>query len=265
MQKKIRTIKTIIATGLGVQMLVFALPYVVHVSLLGLTYTDHYYNIFKAAVTISDNFFLTVFFSAPVIFIPIVFVIMLLPDAVVTESKKKIWASIVSVISLVPHIVLWTIVESDATYGLYIGLFLSVGLLILSLVSLISLKADSSTVSGGYATPQPRQTNAENGEIVGVEGGLRGHKFDAPSGQAILLGRDAAVCHIRLTDNADKVSRKHCSVIYDGQNQRYLVTDYSSNGTLLKGGQRIEHGKTITVPRGMIICLGDSGNSFLLR
>jgi len=262
-QKNVRTIKTIITAGLSVQMLVFALPYVVHASLFGLTYTDHYYNILKAVLTKSDNFFLIVFSCAPVIFIPIVFVIMLLPDAVVTESKKKIWASIVSVISIVPHIV--TLVESDATYGLYIGLFLSVGLLILSLVSLISFKADGSAVSGLHATPQPRQSSAENGEIVGVEGGLRGHKFDAPSGQAILLGRDAAVCHIRLSDNADKVSRKHCSVLYDGQNQRFLVTDYSSNGTFLKGGQRIEHGKTITVPRGMIICLGDSGNSFLLR
>jgi hypothetical protein len=265
-QKNVRTIKTIIAAGLGVQMLVFALPYVINDSLFGLTYTSHYYNVFKAALTTSDNFFLTVFLCAPVIFIPIVFAIMLFPDAVVTESKKSVWASIASIIAIVPHIVLWTLVGSDAAYGLYIGLFLSLGLLILSLASLISLKADGRAVSGrANTTPQSRRSNAENGEIIGVEGGLRGHKFDAPSGKAILLGRDEAVCHIKLSEDAEKVSRKHCSVLYDGQNQRFLVTDYSSNGTFLQGGQRIEHGKTITVPRGMIICLGDGGNSFLLR
>lgn len=77
----------------------------------------------------------------------------------------------------------------------------------------------------------------------------------------IIIGRDPS-CSELIIDSAG-VSRKHCVVNYKPEDQQYIVTDYSTNGTFI-GKDRIEKGTCRVVPRGTFIIIGQSGNNFRL-
>jgi len=113
-----------------------------------------------------------------------------------------------------------------------------------------------------YAAPQ--QPAAPQPGLGGVNGMFAGYSFPLRAGETVTIGRDGAACQIVIANNADRVSRTHCSVSFDAQLGLYIVTDMSSNGTFLTDGTRLPPQRPNRVARGTIICLGDPSNSFKL-
>ncbi len=107
---------------------------------------------------------------------------------------------------------------------------------------------------------------SNSGTIVGVAGAYRDATFDLVDGAELIFGRSPQDANIVFDQLATDVSRKHCSVRFDGRANQYIVTDYSSNGTYLENGTRIENGQPKTLSRGTVIYLGSSRqNGFRLN
>lgn len=105
-----------------------------------------------------------------------------------------------------------------------------------------------------------------SGVIVGVAGAYRDATFDLVDGAELVFGRSPQEANIVFDQLATDVSRKHCTVRFDGRSNQYVVTDYSSNGTYLENGTRLEHGQPKQLSRGTVIYLGSSRqNGFRLN
>lgn len=79
---------------------------------------------------------------------------------------------------------------------------------------------------------------------VGKQGLLRctagetaGASIIMNNGDTVILGRDPQAANVVLRQDK-KVSRRHCAVTF--RNGQFYVTDFSSNGTKLANGQRLE-------------------------
>ena len=100
--------------------------------------------------------------------------------------------------------------------------------------------------------------------IVCIAGMYKGVVFPIPENEQLVLGRDAGQCHIVITENTEKVSRKHVSVSFDPAYDVYYVTDSSRNGTYLADGARLAANIPVRVRRGTTIFLANRANSFTL-
>jgi len=100
--------------------------------------------------------------------------------------------------------------------------------------------------------------------IKGVDGMYRDVNFPLNLDEEVVIGRDAALAHIVLDKNAEKVSRKHCSVAYDSRQNSYRVFDYSTNGTFKDDGTRLMPNTAVYLPAGTLLCLGNRTNSIRL-
>ena len=113
--------------------------------------------------------------------------------------------------------------------------------------------------SGGYASQPPQ---SRSGSIIGVSGMYRNTGIDIPYGEEIILGRDAAMSHVIIDQDSDRVSRRHCGVRYNPADGTYIVTDYSTNGTFREDGSRLPANMPVALSRGTVIKLGSSQVSF---
>ena len=109
----------------------------------------------------------------------------------------------------------------------------------------------------------PPDSEPPGGIIIGKTGMYKFATFRIESGEEMFIGRDAAVSHIVVDTAAEKISRKHCSIIFDGSRRQYIVCDYSSTGTFREDGGRLPSMVMTVLPRGTTIYLGDRQNSFL--
>ncbi len=113
--------------------------------------------------------------------------------------------------------------------------------------------------AGGGAPAQPKP-----GTITGLSGMYAGQNLPLAANEPLLIGRDGT-CHLIIDRNADKLSRKHCSVVYNAQTGSYMVTDYSSNGTYVDGGNRLVANMATQLQKGTVIALGNRENTFRLN
>jgi uncharacterized membrane protein len=104
-----------------------------------------------------------------------------------------------------------------------------------------------------------------NPRLHGMAGLYAGTDFNFSPGEVLTLGRDDAVCNIIFPESEDKISRVHCRISFDSSTNAYTVMDESSNGTLLADGTRLKQRMATALPRGSVILLGDSKNSFRLE
>lgn len=109
--------------------------------------------------------------------------------------------------------------------------------------------------------PQPRQI-PQTGTITGIKGMFTGAQIPLASGEELIIGRSADICHIIL--EGVEISRKHCVVMYDGTTGNYLVTDSSGNGTFTGDGGRLPVNRVTALTPGSIICIGSDANAFKL-
>lgn len=79
----------------------------------------------------------------------------------------------------------------------------------------------------------------------------------------LIIGRDESRANI-VIKNA-KVSRIHCGVRYNPSDGNYIVTDYSTNGTFYKNGEKFQHEIPTSCSPGTILVIAQSGNEFLLK
>lgn len=86
-----------------------------------------------------------------------------------------------------------------------------------------------------------------------LDGSMRGKKIELKQGCAYGVGKDPARAKVIIDRTYAKVSRLHCTVEYD--NNKYYITDSSTNGTYLMDGTRIPQGKRTAVERGTIVYL----------
>lgn len=105
------------------------------------------------------------------------------------------------------------------------------------------------------AQPQP--------ELKGVAGMYAGSRFQLKPDQVVVLGRDSAVAQIVFSQGAEKISRRHCSVVFSSRLQQYQLVDYSSNGTFV-AGSRLQPNVPVTLPRGTMVALGSNDNIICL-
>lgn len=107
--------------------------------------------------------------------------------------------------------------------------------------------------------------NSSNGALAGLSGMYAGQEIPLAPGEELLLGRDNAYCNLIIDQNADKISRRHCSILFDATRGVYMVTDVSSNGTYVDGGSRLVANMATQLQRGTVICLGNRENRFRLN
>ena len=123
------------------------------------------------------------------------------------------------------------------------------------------VQTNSASAAHGKTWP----TQGSEGVIIGKAGMYRYATFRIKNGEELIIGRDAAMAHIIVDTEAEKMSRKHCSLVFDGSRRQYVVTDYSSNGTYTEDGKRLKNKEMTPLPCGTTIYLGNRKNSFLLN
>ena len=134
----------------------------------------------------------------------------------------------------------------------------------------------SSAVYVVMATARPVKTEgathidppSAKAKITGVSGQYRGQTFDLSDGKEIVLGKSAELSNIIFDQFQVHVSRKHCSIRFDGQPGGaggYIVTNFSKNGVLYNNTQKIEQNESRVLTKGTVIALGTNDNQFILN
>ncbi|MCM1171272.1 MAG: FHA domain-containing protein [Clostridium sp.] len=140
------------------------------------------------------------------------------------------------------------LLQNTLKLGFWIFFVIAIAAFLTSLIGLILECIKGSEVSGIVA------------KIMGLSGEYEGACLEI--GQGILIGRSPSAC--QLVINSDRISRKHCKVEYNTATGKYLVTDFSSNGTYILGGKRLDENVPIELEKGTIIQLGKKGDTFRL-
>ena len=109
----------------------------------------------------------------------------------------------------------------------------------------------------------PTGTPNASSYILCTAGAYRGGSFPIRDGEELVIGRDSTLSQIVVT-SAAKVSRRHCGIRYSALDNRYFVTDYSSNGTYLEDGTRLSPMTPTPLNRGTVLLIGDHENKFKL-
>lgn len=80
-------------------------------------------------------------------------------------------------------------------------------------------------------------------------------------GKQILIGRNTASCRIVFQQGTPGVSNVHCSVSWDAERGKFILTDMkSSYGTFLMNGQKLNPGVPYELNAGDSFYLGDRAN-----
>ena len=78
----------------------------------------------------------------------------------------------------------------------------------------------------------------------------------------IILGRDKEVC--QLIYSGERISRQHCSISYDADNEVYKIFDFSTNGTFRADGERLKANVSNEFKAGEMFSIDDK-NVFVLE
>ena len=105
----------------------------------------------------------------------------------------------------------------------------------------------------------PAASRAAGAALEGVAGMYAGSSYPLEPNQPVILGRDPAYAKIVFSQGAQKISRRHCEVMFNSQVQKYRVTDFSSNGTYVNGS-RLPANSPVLLTRGTELALGDNNN-----
>lgn len=100
------------------------------------------------------------------------------------------------------------------------------------------------------------------GAILGVHGYLQGKMIALKENKTIILGRDPRTCD--LVVQGDGISRTHCGICYNSNDQTYTVYNYSMNGVFVPGMLKTKKGEALVLPRETHLCLCNEENEILL-
>lgn len=103
-----------------------------------------------------------------------------------------------------------------------------------------------------------------SGRMSALSGMYAGAVFSMKDNEDLTFGRDPMRCQIIFDDKSPEVSKCHCSVRYSAMGNKYIVTDYSKNGTFTDDNRRLQPNMPVALPAGATIYLGSRKNSFRL-
>lgn len=104
--------------------------------------------------------------------------------------------------------------------------------------------------------------------LIGIKGQYKDCVFKINGDERFVLGRDPSVCNIVFSETESKISRKHCEIYYDFEDEKYIITDYSSNGTyVVKGNRKSKLQSEVPTPVSASLCIeiGNEKNIFKLN
>lgn len=124
---------------------------------------------------------------------------------------------------------------------------------------------DAATFGGNstvIATKSYAVGTTKYGLVVGVRGSRQNASFRLYHEEEAVLGRDSKQCQIVISDGA--ISRKHCGIKFNVEQQCYYVCDYSKNGTFVGGIGRMKPDTWVRVEKDSMIQLVNEKNMFIL-
>ena len=101
------------------------------------------------------------------------------------------------------------------------------------------------------------------GLICGLTGEYEGMEIELNPNSPIIIGRDPK--ESQLIVKSEKISRKHCSVTFDKVLKKFIVIDYSFNGTYTKSGERLHKDHQNILPPNSIIVIDNNSFQFKLK
>ena len=100
--------------------------------------------------------------------------------------------------------------------------------------------------------------------LRGVTGKYAGQRFDLMKGK-VIIGRDPTACNIVFDKNTPGISGRHCQVVYDPNEDCFLITDLgSSYGTFLGNGKKLTASVAEKLSAGDTFYLCDNSNRFVV-
>ena len=120
------------------------------------------------------------------------------------------------------------------------------------------LKESEKPTSRAPVSPVKPEAHDADAVIEVLTGSMKGMRVPVDSGETITLGKSASVCQLVFDSSYGLVSRKHCSVTFDGKNKVFYVTDMSTNGTYRSGNIRLEKNKKTIITSGSLLNLSNS-------
>lgn len=95
-----------------------------------------------------------------------------------------------------------------------------------------------------------------------ISGEYTGAEIPIQDKNPVIIGKNSAVAHIILSNSY--ISGNHCSIRYDADRKKFVVTDTSTNGTYLENGTKLPKNVDSFLPEGSIILLGNGSDRFQL-
>lgn len=114
----------------------------------------------------------------------------------------------------------------------------------------------------GFA-PGYRPVNLQ-GTLECISGDYMGIPFPMQDRDTLVIGTNAGLSNIVLSDTMHIVSGKHCVVSFNATENVYTVTDCSTNGTFINN-ERISKNVPTRVLSGSVMYLGDNRNAFKFK
>lgn len=109
------------------------------------------------------------------------------------------------------------------------------------------IKVDQNkTKDNNYNSAEKEESLIENinldtsikAKLYAISGPLEGNVVDLENGP-LVIGRDPRLCNLVFPQDCIEIGRKHCSITYDSEKRFFVIQDYSSNGTFLGTGERM--------------------------
>jgi hypothetical protein len=192
-----------------------------------------------------------------------------------------------------PEVVFPTVEDELAGFAKFfqenlIIILITVAMLIIIVVVLITrAKKPSAAVVAQSLSPSGQQLTAAAGPVTmtkpdrtpavtqakrkqprpivkGVTGSFAGQNIELVENQ-LTIGRDPRLAQLVYPQDKEEISRKHCTVRFDINTQKFTLTDSSSNGTYLSSNQKLEPGQTYYLNSGDRFYLADPGEVFEVK
>ena len=153
--------------------------------------------------------------------------------------------------------------------------FLPIGVLALAggiILLAMSSQKNGQGVPAGAGAADMNKAPAKGGRgpvekravLRGVTGKYSGQSFDLLKGK-VIIGRDPATCNIVFDKNTPGISGRHCQVVYDPNEDLFLITDLgSSYGTFLGNGKKLTANVVEKLSAGDTFYLCDNANRFVV-
>lgn len=106
-------------------------------------------------------------------------------------------------------------------------------------------------------------SNSKNEGIIECSMGIYKGAVIPVGAEEIIIGREESGANIVIKDR--EVSRHHCGIRYNLLERNYIVTDYSTNGTFYKNGQKFKNQTPTSCTPGTVLVIAQSGNEFILK